>query len=94
MSRKPAPRKPEELIAKLDVKFETFKEEINQLIAEKNIEIERINEKDSEIRLKIEENHNKGNENYVSTCQSIYMPKYFSNHSCLESNIQHQLSNK
>ena len=66
MSRKPAPPKPEELIAKLDVKFETFKEEINQLIAEKNIEIERINEKDSEIRLKIEENHNKGNEKLES----------------------------
>ena len=66
MSRKPAPPKPEELIAKLDVKFETFKEEINQLIAEKNIEIQRMNEKDSEIRLKIEENHNKGNEKLES----------------------------
>ena len=60
MSRKNVP-KPEELIAKLDGKFETFKEEITELIAQKNTEIEQITEKDLEIRQNVEENHKKIN---------------------------------
>ena len=60
MSRKNVP-KPEELIAKLDGKFETFKEEITELIAQKNTEIEQITAKDLEIRQNVEENHKKIN---------------------------------
>ena len=46
MSRKQAPPKPEELIAKLDEKFESFREEITGVIAEKSSEIDQINAKD------------------------------------------------
>ena len=60
MSRKNVP-KPEELIAKLDGKFETFKEEITEVIAQKNTEIEQITAKDLEIRQNVEENHKKIN---------------------------------
>ena len=66
MSRKQAPPKPEELIAKLDEKFETFREEITGVIAEKSSEIEQINAKDLEIKQTIEDNRNTGNENLVS----------------------------
>ena len=54
MSRKNVP-KPEELIAKLDGKFETFKEEITELIAQKNTEIEQITAKDLERTNKVVE---------------------------------------
>ena len=66
MSRKQAPPKPEELIAKLDEKFETFREEITGVIAEKSGEIEQINAKDLEITQTIEDNRNQGNENLQS----------------------------
>ena len=66
MSRKQAPPKPEELIAKLDEKFETFREEITGVIAEKSGEIEQINAKDLEIKQTIEDNRKKGNENLES----------------------------
>ena len=66
MSRKQAPPKPEELIAKLDEKFETFREEITSVIAEKSSEIEQINAKDLDITQTIEDNRNQGNENLQS----------------------------
>ena len=66
MSRKQAPPKPEELIAKLDEKFESFREEITGVIAEKSSEIDQINAKDLEIKQTIEDNRNKGNENLES----------------------------
>ena len=66
MSRKQAPPKPEELIAKLDEKFENFREEITGVIAEKSAEIEQINAKDLEIKQTIEDNRNQGNENLQS----------------------------
>ena len=66
MSRKQAPPKPEELIAKLDEKFETFREEINGIIAEKSSEIDQINAKDLEIKQTIEDNRKQGNENLES----------------------------
>ena len=66
MSRKQAPPKPEELIAKLDEKFETFREEVCGVIAEKSGEIEQINAKDLEIKQTIEDNRKKGNENLES----------------------------
>ena len=66
MSRKQAPPKPEELIAKLDEKFETFREEITGVIAEKSGEIEQINAKDIEIKQTIEDNRNKGVESLES----------------------------
>ena len=66
MSRKQAPPKPEELIAKLDEKFETFREEVSGIIAEKSSEIEQINAKDLEIKQTIEDNRKKGNENLES----------------------------
>ena len=46
MSRKPAPPKPEELIAKLDEKFETFKEEILKSVEEKCDDINNLKEND------------------------------------------------
>ena len=66
MSRKQAPPKPEELIAKLDEKFETFREEITSVIAEKSSEIEQINAKDIEIKQTIEDNRSKGVESLES----------------------------
>ena len=66
MSRKQAPPKPEELIAKLDEKFLAFREEITGVIAEKSTEIEQINKSDSEIKQMIEDNRNKGIENLNS----------------------------
>ena len=66
MSRKQAPPKPEELIAKLDEKFLAFREEITGVIAEKSTEIEQINKSDSEIKQMIEDNRNKGIENLDS----------------------------
>ena len=65
MSRKAAP-KPEELIAKLEVKFETFKEEITEIIAQRKTEIEQITAKDLEIRNNVEENHKELNERLES----------------------------
>lgn len=66
MSRKAAP-KPEELIAKLDSKFETFKEEITEVIAQRKTEIEQITAKDLEIRNNVEENHKEINEKLQSS---------------------------
>ena len=56
MSRKPAPPKPEELIAKLDEKFEAFKEEITKTLEEKTSEIDQIKQKDDEFRQVLEKN--------------------------------------
>ena len=66
MSRKAAP-KPEELIAKLDSKFETFKEEITEVIAQRKTEIEQITANDLEIRNNVEENHKEINEKLQSS---------------------------
>ena len=50
MSRKPAAPKPEELIAKLDEKFESFKEEITQSLEDRTADIEKANQKNVEVR--------------------------------------------
>ena len=56
MSRKPAPPKPEELIAKLDEKFEVFKEEIVKSLDEKGEKIEELKLKGTELNEVIESN--------------------------------------
>ena len=56
MSRKPAPPKPEELIAKLDEKFEAFKEEIAQSLDEKGVRVEELKMKETELNAVIEKN--------------------------------------
>ena len=56
MSRKPAPPKPEELIAKLDEKFEAFKEEIAKSLDEKGERIEDLKIKETELNEVIEKN--------------------------------------
>ena len=48
MSRKPAAPKPEELIAKLDEKFETFKEDLGTQLGDKTSEIEQLKQKNGE----------------------------------------------
>ena len=48
MSRKPAPPKPEELIAKLDEKFEAFKEDLGTQLGDKTSEIEQLKQKNEE----------------------------------------------
>lgn len=48
MSRKPAPPKPEELIAKLDEKFEAFKEDLGSQLGDKTAEIEQLKLKNDE----------------------------------------------
>ena len=50
MSRKPAAPKPEELIAKLDEKFESFKEEITQSLLNRTDDIEKANQNNVEVR--------------------------------------------
>ena len=50
MSRKPAAPKPEELIAKLDEKFESFKEEITKSLEDRTVDIEKANQNDVEVR--------------------------------------------
>ena len=50
MSRKPAAPKPEELIAKLDEKFESFKEEITQSLEDRTADIEKANQNNVEVR--------------------------------------------
>ena len=50
MSRKPAAPKPEELIAKLDEKFESFKEEITQSLEDRTADIEKANQNIVEVR--------------------------------------------
>ena len=50
MSRKPAAPKPEELIAKLDEKFESFKEEITKSLEDRTADIEKANQNDVEVR--------------------------------------------
>ena len=50
MSRKPAAPKPEELIAKLDEKFESFKEEITQSLEDRTAHIEKANQNNVEVR--------------------------------------------
>ena len=56
MSRKPAPPKPEELIAKLDEKFEAFKEDNDNILAEKDARIEELKLKETELNEVIERN--------------------------------------
>ena len=56
MSRKPAPPKPEELIAKLDEKFEAFKEEIAKSLDEKGERVEELKIKETELNAVIEKN--------------------------------------
>ena len=56
MSRKPAPPKPEELIAKLDEKFEAFKEDNVNSLAEKDTRIEELKLKETELNEVIERN--------------------------------------
>ena len=56
MSRKPAPPKPEELIAKLDEKFEAFKEDIAKSLDEKGERIEELKIKETELNAVIEKN--------------------------------------
>ena len=50
MSRKPAAPKPEELIAKLDEKFESFKEEITQSLEDRTADIEKANQNNVDLR--------------------------------------------
>ena len=50
MSRKPAAPKPEELIAKLDEKFESFKEEITKSLEDRTADIEKAKQNDVEVR--------------------------------------------
>ena len=56
MSRKPAPPKPEELIAKLEEKFEAFKEDSDKSLAKKDKRIEEIKIKETELNEVIEKN--------------------------------------
>ena len=56
MSRKPAPPKPEELIAKLEEKFEAFKEDSDKSLAEKDERIEELKIKETELNEVIEKN--------------------------------------
>ena len=56
MSRKPAPPKPEELIAKLDEKFEAFKEDIVKSLNEKGEGIEVSKLKETQLNDSIERN--------------------------------------
>ena len=56
MSRKPAPPKPEELIAKLDEKFEAFKEDIVKSLNDKGEGIEDLKLKETELNVLIERN--------------------------------------
>ena len=56
MSRKPAPPKPEELIAKLDEKFEAFKEDNDNSLAEKDARIKELKLKETELNEVIERN--------------------------------------
>ena len=56
MARRQAPPKPEELIAKLDEKFESFKTEISESLEEKSNAIEAINNKEVEIKDQLDTN--------------------------------------
>ena len=56
MSRKPAPPKPEELIAKLDEKFESFKEDIVKSMEEKAERIDELKLRESNMVSVIEKN--------------------------------------
>ena len=56
MSRKPAPPKPEELIAKLDEKFESFKEDIVKSLEEKAERIDELKLRESDLEGVIEKN--------------------------------------
>ena len=56
MSRKPAPPKPEELIAKLDEKFESFKEDIVRGLEEKAERIDELKLRESDLEGVIEKN--------------------------------------
>ena len=68
MSRKPAPPKPEELIAKLDEKFETFKEEIQKSLEEKSGDINDLKENNKDL-------HNRIRENFEESHQDIELAK-------------------
>ena len=56
MARRQAPPKPEELIAKLEEKFESFKTEITESLGEKSSAIEKINEKEVQIKEQLDAN--------------------------------------
>ena len=56
MSRKPAPPKPEELIAKLEEKFEAFKEDSDKSLAGKDERIGELKLKETELNEVIERN--------------------------------------
>ena len=71
MSRKPAPPKPEELIAKLDEKFEAFKEEIVKSLEDKGNEIEQVNIKNSEISDKLEQKGKEDKEELKATINNL-----------------------
>ena len=79
MSRRQAAPKPEELIQKLDEKFETFKTEIFANLEEKAAEINKLQENQNEEKQKIEDTLNDIREeiikqkNEVSTSQSMIM---------------------
>ena len=57
MARRPAPPKPEELIAKLEEKFESFKQEITGSVDEHSKEIAQINENEKTIDEKLDSNN-------------------------------------
>ena len=71
MSRKPAPPKPEELIAKLYEKFEAFKEEIVKSLEDKGNEIEQVNIKNSEISDKLEQKGKEDKEELKATINNL-----------------------
>ena len=71
MSRKPAPPKPEELIAKLDEKFETFKEEIQKSLEEKSGEINDLKENNKDLHNRIRENFEESHQDIESAKQSL-----------------------
>ena len=71
MSRKPAPPKPEELIAKLDEKFETFKEEIKKSLEEKSGDINDLKENNKDLHNRIRENFEESHQDIESAKQSL-----------------------
>ena len=72
MSRKPAPPKPEELIAKLDEKFETVTEEILKSLEEKSCDINNLKEKDKELLQCIDENFKENQQDIEIAKKSSY----------------------
>ena len=72
LSRKPAPPKPEELIAKLDEKFETVTEEILKSLEEKSCDINNLKEKDKELLQRIDENFKENQQDIEIAKKSSY----------------------